>query len=459
MKFFKRQGHRARHGLRAPPPQTYFASGANRPGDIRGFAEAGHHLGVAVHEISEDSIRELLRLRGTPIKVFVDSGAFSEIAFGPQGPYVVEPITHSEWRKRLGTYLRLSRSLGKQIYAVAPDMIANQRVTLERLARYGDIVRELARRSNIIVPIQKGSMPMAQFDRAVESTLGFSDYIRGIPMKKDATSVEELQQFLRARQPRRIHLLGVGPDSKRGQEVQPMIAREAPGTEVFWDSVRIRAVVGRGPGRPRPLTLAQERAARHIAEYAWGEPARGWLWLDPPIDYTDAIADPAAWMSKGKLRELAKTLGLEKASARAFMKDPAVWLQAGDPPNYMLPWVEGALDDAWRAYHAAATVHEKKRRATRLIFGYEPRWTWTPRGKDLIGVGPELVHEGAIIRRRGLVRPRRGRQDWVLVVSVTYPDGRTKVQRWRGREKTPVSAKAALVSADRQVGAMGGTPR
>jgi hypothetical protein len=245
----------------------YFCSGSNLAGEIEGLAAAAENVGVAANEVGEEAEQALLDLAGLTTKVFVDSGAFSEVGFGPQGPYVQEPITAEEWTERLGLYLRLAPVLRHQLYVVAPDMVAFQQETLERLAFYADTMRQVrATRANVIVPVQKGALPMAEFFRLAQQILGFQP-IAGVPMKKDATSVEELRNFVAAAQPRAVHLLGLGPGSHGFEAAVAAIAEASPGTRIFCDSVALRRMVGRTNGKgggPRRLTAAQDavRAAQ-----------------------------------------------------------------------------------------------------------------------------------------------------------------------------------------------------
>jgi hypothetical protein len=240
----------------------YFCSGSNLPGEIEGLAAAAENVGVAAPEVSEAAEQALVNLAGMLTKVFVDSGAFSEVGFGPQGPFVKEPITAEKWAERLGLYLRLAPVLRHQLYVVAPDQVAFQRETLERLQRYAGEMRIVrSHRANVIVPVQKGELPMAVFFDRARELLGFEP-IAGVPMKKDATSVEELRAFVAAAQPRAVHLLGIGPDSRGFSAAVAAIREAAPNTRIFCDSVAIRRMVGRTNGKgkgPRRMTAAQDR--------------------------------------------------------------------------------------------------------------------------------------------------------------------------------------------------------
>jgi hypothetical protein len=240
----------------------YFASGSSRAADIRGFAAVGHAIGVAAPEVSAAAELELCALRGRGVDVFVDSGAFSEVRFGATGVVVVKAITDADWRRRLALYRRLAVALGDRVHLVAPDRIGDQELTLERLARYAPELRELrALGARILVPVQKGTKSQADFDRDIERVLGFGDYVRAIPSKKEATTLEELEAFMVERRPARVHLLGLGIRNAKAPRALELCA----GAEVSLDSNLIAANVGRGGSRPRLLTRCRDQARLMIA--------------------------------------------------------------------------------------------------------------------------------------------------------------------------------------------------
>lgn len=242
----------------------YFASGSNRIGEIRGLAAAGRNIGVAAPEVSPRAEAALAALAGSGLKVFVDSGAFGEVSF-EGGWHIVREITDAEWELRLDLYVRLARVLGSQLYAVAPDCVGNQELTLARLARYADRVREIAALgANVIVAVQKGRASQADFLASARAILGDVDLVVGVPSKKGATTLDELRE-LGAALPAgtRVHLLGKGVHSRDFDAYAEAIEH----CVVFSDSVRICAMVGRGGRRPRRLT-AQADAVRAEAGLA-----------------------------------------------------------------------------------------------------------------------------------------------------------------------------------------------
>jgi hypothetical protein len=241
-----------------------FASGSNRPADIRGFAAIGRAIGVAYPEVSPESERELVALAGRGIPVFVDSGAFSEIEFGPTGPVVVDPITPAGWDARMAMYRRLGAALGSDCYVVAPDRIGDQAHTLALLTeRAAELAEIAATGAVVLVPIQKGDRTQAEFHRAVAAVLGDMPWTPALPSKKNATTVAELDAYVREIKPTSLHLLGLGERNRNAAISLALIEQHAPGCTVTLDANLIAASVGRsnGPeGGPRALTRARDQA-------------------------------------------------------------------------------------------------------------------------------------------------------------------------------------------------------
>ena len=251
----------------------HFASGVNAPGEVRGLALSGRHVGITATHIRDGLLEELAQFAGGMLRLFVDSGAFSEVAFGPEGPKVVKEITDADWQRRLGVYRWAAAAYRGRALLVAPDRVGCQETTLARLRRYAADMQVCASAgANIIVPVQKGARPMSQMWREAVEILGLRNLIAGVPMKKDATSLEDLAELVdslprsrptETRQGARIHLLGLGPESPRFREAVELIKRLRPHAQITSDSVTIRRLVGRtnGPkGGPRALTAAQDRA-------------------------------------------------------------------------------------------------------------------------------------------------------------------------------------------------------
>lgn len=252
---------------------TFFASGSNHSGEIRALSLVpGANVGVVAAGVDRNhaaAAAELDRFADSGRKVFIDSGAFSEIEFGPDGPRVVRPLTDEHWANVFAVYAERALVHGKDVYAVAPDMVGFQAESLERLAEYAEDVRNIrALGATVLVPVQKGVLPMAEFWETATGVLGEDDYVPAIPMKKDATSLADLAEFCRTVQPGAIHLLGVAPDSKRGQAAIATVQANAPGCEISCDACLIKRWVGRGK-QPRRLTALNDL---HVSKLAADPP-------------------------------------------------------------------------------------------------------------------------------------------------------------------------------------------
>ncbi len=278
----------------------YFVSGTNHPGEIRGLMLSGNHVGVCVSELKTGALDELLSYAGGPTKVFVDSGAFAEVGFGPAGIFTKKEITGAEWLKRLAVYVEVAKAFRAKAYLVAPDKIADQQETLARLARYETpVARAACYGANVIVPVQKGALSMAAFWIQAKALVVAPEeqIIAGIPSKKDATSIEELVAFVQAARPARIHLLGLGVRSPRYAATVAAIEAIDPTIAITCDSVRITAMVGRkGRKNPRVLTAAQDTVrAEGISDVFDVKCAALWRVMMAEHDAAVVAARAAGW--------------------------------------------------------------------------------------------------------------------------------------------------------------------
>lgn len=244
---------------------TYFASGSNRPGEIRGFGELGHAVGVAAPEVM-NSATATVELEASAVPVFLDSGAFSEVEFGERGPEVVRPISDAEWKARLAYAERLAAALGSKLYFVAPDQVGFAGATLGRLSRYRREVRRIARKGARVLVCLQGADKVEFFRKAsLALDIPRARLVAALPMKKNATSPEQVLEFARVAKPKAIHLLGLGAANRKAPEL--VAALEEMGVEVSLDSNLIRANVGRGEN-PRRLTRALDEVAEELYDLA-----------------------------------------------------------------------------------------------------------------------------------------------------------------------------------------------
>ena len=247
----------------------HFASGVNAAGEVDGFAASGRHLGITANQLRKGLLEAIEACVHPMLEVFVDSGAFSEVKFNKAAGrlVVVKPITDASWDARFAVYERVARAHGRRARVVAPDLVGDQDATLARLVKYAARVATIAALgAQVIVPGQKGKLPMSEMYATACQILGLRQQaIAGIPMKKDATSIADLQELV-ASLPwfgARIHLLGLGPESKRYAEVIAAIKAIRPNADISSDSVTVRRLVGRKNGRgggPRAITKYQDEA-------------------------------------------------------------------------------------------------------------------------------------------------------------------------------------------------------
>lgn len=262
----------------------HFVSGVNRAGEVSGLADNAFNIGITAGEVSDDLRGWLEGYAGRVNQLlFVDSGAFSEVDFPADGPpVVVRPLTDDDWRGRLLDLYRWAvRTYGRRARVVAPDCVGDQVETLRRLERYAAPVRELARAGTIIVPVQKGALSMARMFEVSLAVLGLEHgdhVVAGIPMQKDATSIELVEEFARSLPARaRVHLLGIGPKARGNRYALAIAAlrRGCPTVRITSDSAVLVSIVGRGGKNAKPGTVARPLTRYQDVARADGANARG----------------------------------------------------------------------------------------------------------------------------------------------------------------------------------------
>lgn len=248
----------------------HFASGINHPSEVHGLVNNAYNVGITCGEIRTGLLRALLLYRHwRSARLFVDSAAFSEVAFSAElgRLVVVRPLTDADWRVRFRLYRWAAAAFGRRAFVVAPDLVGDQRATLERMERYAREVRQVAELgATVIAPVQKGELAMStMFARCAELlAIPAEQLVAGVPMKKDATGLADLADLAASLAPRaRVHLLGLGPESKRFAPAIATVRSRRPDARITSDSVTLRRLVGRTNGRgggPRVLTRHQEAA-------------------------------------------------------------------------------------------------------------------------------------------------------------------------------------------------------
>ncbi|MCB9743923.1 MAG: hypothetical protein H6740_15090 [Alphaproteobacteria bacterium] len=338
---------------------TWYASGTNHPGEVRGWASIGAPIGVSVTELGRPGTMAALEvLAGTGVRVFVDSGAFSETE--------ETPITPAGWRWRMEVYARLARALGPQLALVAPDRVGDPEESARRLERWAPRLHGLidVHGVELIVPLQRGRDGLLGSWHTAQSLLQ-RPFTLAIPGNKAAATDAEVADLLREAQPERLHVLGMGPRNRRAPGLLALVALYSPLTVVSMDSNRRRAAVGRSWAAP--LTRAEDAVGETLGAWSrMGERLRdaedGFL-----PDYTDEIAEPSVWMSKAARRRVAREV-LPRGLRGRFVVEPEGLLTGTCGEDERPRWcveLEDAVERAWDAMWARATVAERKARGIR----------------------------------------------------------------------------------------------
>ena len=348
---------------RFPTLAAIFASGANRVGDLFGFVAAGIAPGVALPEVNGAAADLLVRLAGAGVPLFLDSGAFSEVEFGPMGPQVKAPITDAEWQERLGLMQDVAAAGGHTVTVVAPDQVGFQGETLARLARYAAEVRALVQTgARVLIPLQRGSMGASSFYIKAQDAVGAA-LVPALPMKKGATPPSEAVGILAELDVASAHLLGLGIKNSNAADILRSAAYLAPRTQLTIDGNLITANVGRASGL-RPLTRALDDVRDAMTEHAWSG-------IDLPLaggvlDYTDLVSSPSEWMSRAERKLVAHAARLSGDTLATFLRDPDAICLVDEPA---LDW---AVDAAWRRWVDVVAVTDRQARATAAAFADHP---------------------------------------------------------------------------------------
>lgn len=175
-----------------------FRSGMSSRSDLAGTIEAGLPVGVVAQRLTTASV--VLALPGhirNGGAVFVDSGAFAELATGR------EP----NWDEVISCYetLALLSDAPNRLFVVAPDKVGDQTESLARLEKHKRRIIQLAHDgAQVIVPIQAGPKPAADVLDLIRIILEGAPFIVGIPSNKEALPIEECATLAHSA----FHILG-----------------------------------------------------------------------------------------------------------------------------------------------------------------------------------------------------------------------------------------------------------
>jgi hypothetical protein len=345
-----------------PEEIVNYTSGTNRLSDIRGALAAGAPIGVDISRLSKAAIKELL---ASSAPVFLDSGAFGEVAMRYGRAAIVHPISDDQWNRRLDNYLRITRQIGRKrrqllacrrVTVVAPDCVGNQELTLQRLARFRDRVRQIhAAGADVVVPMQMGRLNVLEFFKHAHCILGF-EIVAGMPMNKAATTANAIQELLRDIKPERIHLLGMGTRNRKAGPIISLIRRLAPTTLISMDANCIRAAVGKN----RPITRAEKQYSDDLIP-SWTAEVDLREWGRDVHDFTELIFQPSYWLTGAKLNKFAESLTwLTRHQTRDFLRSPDQFVNSDEHSN---DWLHERLTQAYFEYVSAETRRAARTRA------------------------------------------------------------------------------------------------
>ncbi len=244
---------------------TIFRSGLSRARDFEAFARAGVPVGVQIRETSEATIERIVEANAAGIRVFVDNGAFSAFQ---KGERVDAAEVFTRYRDLAGGLARLDT-----VSFVVPDVVGDQTATLALVAEHGRDIRALIEAgADVLVPLQKGALSLAECHARVVELLGTNAFRSALPSNEAAATPDEVPAFVREARPARIHLLGIARHARLWPLLESLY-EVAPGLDVSTDANALRSLVG----RDRPLGRAiaarlddESRAAVHDGDLAAG---------------------------------------------------------------------------------------------------------------------------------------------------------------------------------------------
>lgn len=225
-----------------------YRSGATNPTDFIGQMGAGLPCGVVLDRITDGLMHLIAKHSRNGYRTFVDSGAFGKFRKG-------EEFTVSEFVGILQNYVKLAEITKGNITLVAPDVIGNQKRTLELIERFADDLRELLFLGvDLIIPVQKGeAYSHTKVIERYSELIGSTDFRVGIPSNEAALSIDEVFEILESGV-RKVHFLGMSPATVKAiGKAKFRAIFEYLHIDFTMDANRIAAKVG----RDRSLTMFQ----------------------------------------------------------------------------------------------------------------------------------------------------------------------------------------------------------
>ena len=217
----------------------YF-SGASSRSDLLGYISAKSNVGVSILETSAPVRKILGQYAADGGKVMIDSSAFGEFMLALKN----KDCPPLDFDVVLDRYEDIANSCTinhQNLMFVAPDKVGSQVDSLLRLEKHIKRIRALhTKGAQIMMPMQKGSMPLPAFYDACKKILAF-DFVVGFPSNAEALTIDQTKSFLSEIKPAKAHFLGC----KENQLVHTGL-NASPNTQFSCDSSRLRAYIGEG---------------------------------------------------------------------------------------------------------------------------------------------------------------------------------------------------------------------
>jgi len=311
---------------------TIYRSGSGSVSDLHGYMLSGVPVGLPCVRVSKGKLvylsekveYEMIQYARAGYRVFIDSGAFSVFQHNLQN----DALLQLDFDAIFERYFRYSVVGNTSIAMVMPDVIGNQKATLDLQARYKEKIRTLIEKGiDVIIPIQKGELNPAQCWKAVKDIAGSNNVRVAIPSNKEAFSAVDLVELLCVEDPpQRLHLLGLTHANRKFSEKIGKILEYAPNVDISCDGNRLRAMLG----KTRKVTQTQNRLEAEFKEI-----------IDDNSILDDYI-ETDNWMliQDGLSRNLTADQTLEVAEALGVYDYPEDEMIAAGTEGLLLSWIE-----------------------------------------------------------------------------------------------------------------------
>lgn len=233
-----------------------YASGVAAPAIWAGYAAAGVPMCLVAARLPREAVARALAYRRAGHSVLVDSGAF---VFRKK-PWALN------WDSVLAVYQALADGPGTRLSLILPDVVGDQVGSIALAAAHGlKLARLAAQGHEMLVPMQRGAIPLHRYFQLYVAALGFKPGGFAIPSNAAAMPVAELAGLRVIRgAPRRVHFLGISRRSAALAERLELLHSFWPYVTVSGDACEHRAQVG----EKRPVTKHRREVLQAKVELA-----------------------------------------------------------------------------------------------------------------------------------------------------------------------------------------------